>query len=134
MLADALRLFNQSEAHRDYTVADLQTYLLLPAEYETIRVYYSGESPVGLVTWCWMTPENSQKFLDGKYHPSPQDHDHALSEGKELWGMEFIAPYGHTRQVMREIKKVCLEKYGESDVHWRRFYSKDQKRKRKFKQ
>lgn len=132
IIADSLELFNQSEEHRKYTVSDLQTYLLLPVEWNTIRIYYSGEKPVGLVTWCWLSPDNSAKFLEGKYHPTPEDHDKDKRHGKELWGMELIAPHGHTRQVLRAINNECVETYGESEVHWRRFHDRTRKHKRKF--
>ena len=61
------------------------------------------DKPVGLVTWCWMSSTNSSNFLQDNYHPSEEDFQFDDVEGKELWGLELIAPYGHTRQVMRLI-------------------------------
>lgn len=133
IIVDSLYLFNQSDSHRLYTVADLQTYLLTPVKYNTIRVYYAGEEPVGLITWCWLTPNDSRLFLENKYHPSEDDHDKDSRDGKELWGMELIAPHGHTRQVLRAIHKEYVQTYGESEVHWRRFHDRTRKHKRKFK-
>lgn len=132
VIADSLSLFSKSEDHQRYTVSDLQTYLLLPVQYNTIRLYYTGDTPVGLVTWCWLSPENSEKFLADNYHPTPDDHDKDKRHGKELWGMELIAPHGHVRQVLRAINKECVETYGESEVHWRRFHDRTRKHKRKF--
>lgn len=132
LLADALHLFNLSPIHRRYTVEDLQTYLLLPVKYDTLRIYYQDGKPVGLVTWCWMTEENGRAFLNDQYHPTKEDHDFDLSEGKELWGMEFITPHGHAKQVMKLIKQACLDLYGHSDVYWRRFSNRQHKRRGKF--
>lgn len=132
VIADSLYLFNESEDHQKYTVRDLQTYLLLPVEYDTIRLYYTDDRPVALVTWCWLSPENSQKFLADSYHPTPEDHDKDYRHGKELWGMELIAPHGHVRQVLRAINNECVNTYGESEVHWRRFHDRTRKHKRKF--
>ena len=132
MLADALDLFYLSLPHRRYTVADLQTYLMLPLRYNTLRVYYLDDVPVGLVTWCWMTEENGKAFLQDKYHPTPEDHDSSLRDGKQLWGVEFITPYGHARPVMNQIKQECVETYGQSDIYWRRFSNRTHKRRGKF--
>lgn len=131
-VSDGLSLFNMSEGHRAYTVSDLQTYLILPIKYNTIRLYYRDDQPIGLVTWCWLSEENSNLFLNGKYHPTEEDHDSTKRTGKELWGMELIAPYGDARRIMRLIRSECLETYGMSDVHWRRFHDQTRKRKRKF--
>ena len=132
-VSDGLSLFNLSDSHRNYTVRDLQTYLILPIKYNTIRIYYRDDQPVGLVTWCWLSKENSKLFLDGKYHPTEEDHDITKSANKELWGMEFITPYGDARQVTRLLRILFVELYGPSDVHWRRFHDQTKKRKRKFK-
>jgi hemolysin-activating ACP:hemolysin acyltransferase len=132
-LADALSLFRASPSHSKYNVNDIYTYLQLPLQYKTIELYYEGDKPVGLITWCWLKKEDADLFLVGQYHPNPDDYrlDDPLS--RELWGMEFIAPYGHTKQMMRSIKHKIEERYGPQNVHWRRFHSRDTRRTKRFK-
>ncbi len=131
-VADGIYLFSQSDKHRTYTVSDLDTYLLLPIKYNRIRYYYSSGTPVGLITWCWMSRDSSAKFLQDRYHPTPEDYADDTREDKELWGLEFISTDGQARRMMRLIKQELVETYGHSKVHWRRFYDRTTKRQRKF--
>lgn len=132
ILADSIKLFSLSPAHRQYTIADLDTYLLLPIKYGTIRLYYRGDTPIGLTTWCWMHEDKARLFLEGKYHPTDDDFNPENRGGKELWGMEFIAPYGDTRQMFKLLRDTSLNLYQTEDVYWRRDYDLTKKRKGKF--
>ena len=132
LIAYSIELFLQSPSHREYLIGDLDTYLLLPIKYNKIRVYMEKDKPVGLLTWCFMYPEDADKFLQDKYHPTEDDFKYDNIEGKEPWGLELIAPYGHTRQVIRLIKDEIGKTYGELTGNWRRFHSKDKRRTKRF--
>jgi len=132
-LADALSLFRASPSHSKYNVNNIYTYLQLPIQCNTIRMYYEGDKPVGLITWCWLKKEDADLFLLDQYHPKQDDYSLERHSDKELWGMEFIAPYGHARQMMRAIKHTTEELYGPQKVHWRRFHSRDTRRTKRFK-
>lgn len=132
LIAYSIELFLQSPSHRDYLIGDLDTYLLLPIKYNKIRVYMETDKPVGLLTWCFMYPEDADKFLQDEYHPSEDDFKYDSIEGKEPWGLELIAPYGHTRQVIRLIKDEIGTTYGELKGNWRRFHSRDKRRTKRF--
>ena len=42
---------------------------------------------------------------------------------EELWGIEFIAPYGHTRQVMTMLRKEYHNTYPRKEkINWRRLH------------
>jgi hemolysin-activating ACP:hemolysin acyltransferase len=132
-LVDGLTLFRASLPHSNYTVKDIYIYLQLPIQCKTICMYYEGDKPVGLITWCWLKKQDADLFLADQYHPNPDDYklDDPLS--RELWGMEFIAPYGHTKQMIRSIKQKIKERYGPQQVHWRRFHSRNTRRTKRFK-
>lgn len=118
-LDDARYLFMQSKWHKAYTPDEFYAYLVLPCNKNMIRLYYVNERPVGLVTWVWFTPKQGEEFLDFKYLPIEDDYEY--KEGRELWGIEFIAPFGHARQVMRAIRKETENIYGpDKMVKWRR--------------
>lgn len=132
-LVDALELFRASPAHSRYNVNDIYIYLQLPIKHKCIRLYYENDKPVGLITWCWLSDEDAQLFVLGKYHPTKQDYMLDLPMSRQLWCMEFIAPYGHTRRMMRAIKHSIEDQYGPQKVHWRRFHSRDKIRSKRFK-
>lgn len=132
-LEDALQIFRASPAHTKYNVNDIYIYLQLPIQYRTIQIYYEDQKPVGLITWCWLRKEDADLFLKDKYHPTPDDYRLDDPVSRELWGMEFIAPYGHTKHMMRSIKQKIDERYGPQQVHWRRFHSRNTRRTKRFK-
>lgn len=131
-LVHALELFRASPSHSKYNVNDIYTYLQLPIKQHCIRLYYENNKPVGLITWCWLSDTDAELFLQDKYHPQEQDYTLDTPMSKQLWGMEFIAPYGHARQMMRSIKYTTEELYGPQKVHWRRFHSRDKIRSKRF--
>lgn len=132
-LVQALELFRASPAHRKYTVNSIYTYLQLPIKHKCIRFYYENHILVGLITWCWLLDKDAELFLQDKYHPTEQDYMSDTPMSRQLWGMEFIAPYGHTRKMMRAIKRSIEDTYGPQKVHWRRFHSRDKRRSKRFK-
>jgi hemolysin-activating ACP:hemolysin acyltransferase len=132
-LVQALELFRASPAHSKYNVNDIYTYLQLPIKHKCIRFYYSNSILVGLITWCWLSDTDAELFLQDKYHPTELDYASDSPMSRQLWGMEFIAPYGHTRQMMRSIKQSIQDTYGPQKVHWRRFHSRDKIRSKRFK-
>ena len=131
---DGLRLMEVGDTHSRYTPSEVISYLLLPIENNKIRLFYSYDKPIGLATWCWLTPDKATSFLSDEY--TLQEEDYELEnpgEDYQLWGVEFIAPYGHARQVMRDLRELHKELYGTtSKVHFRRFYDRHKLHKRTF--
>ena len=131
-LSHGIELFRQSKWHRDYNVEDIYRYLVSPIEHNRIRLYYEYDKPIGLVTWCWLSKEDGKKFLDNNYYIT--DKDYVSDKDEELWGIEFIAPYGNARQVMRLIRKEHADVYGRNEkVHWRRLHEPNKRHTREFK-
>jgi len=128
---DGLYLFSQSPHHRIYTVSEFTAYLLVPLLHNKARFIYDANRPAGVVTWCWLTQEESQKFLRETFVPS--DNQYARDSGEQLWGIEFVAPFGHARQVMREMRHHSNRLYGSGViVHWRRLNDPQKAHKRRF--
>tara|TARA_R110000803_G_scaffold168601_1_gene231641 strand:+ start:49 stop:471 length:423 start_codon:yes stop_codon:yes gene_type:complete len=131
-VVDGLELFKQSKWHKDYTVKDVYRYLIAPLKYNRIRLYYQDRKPIGLVTWCWLSKEDGQKFLDNNYYIT--ENDYVSDEGAELWGIELLAPYGNARQVFNLIRKEHTSIYGRDEkVNWRRLHEPNKRHTREFK-
>ena len=133
-VGDSIELLTKGDTHSKYTPSEVVSYLLLPINNNKIRIYYVGNNPVGLLTWCWLSPNKANLFRNDRY--SPTDVDYKLEDpgvDYQLWGMEFIAPYGHARQMMRTIREEYKELYGTTtSVHFRRFYDRNKLHKRMF--
>lgn len=132
---DSLFLFNQSPDHRIYTLVEFNHYALFPIMHDKARLFYEDDKPVGFVTWAWLTPEEGEAFLSETWVPDEEVYkrpDKALPD-LELWGIEFIAPYGHALQVMRGMRQHSLQLYGPNvPVHWRRLRQPDRLHRRRF--
>jgi hemolysin-activating ACP:hemolysin acyltransferase len=71
------------------------------------------------------------EFGQALYQPTAEDYKQNTSD--DLWGIEFIAPFGHTRNMMRAIRNTTKELYGTTNqVHFRRFYNRNKLHKRMF--
>ena len=106
---DGLRLLEVGDTHSRYIPKEVISY-----------------KPIGLATWCWLSPTKANLFLNDRYTPTEEDYSLDNPDGDyQLWGIEFIAPYGHTRQVARALRNLHKELYGTtSSVHFRRFYDR----------
>lgn len=118
---DGLYLFSNSKDHRHYSISEFLSYLVYPVLHNKIQFFYEDGKPVGLVTWCYLSNEKAQAFKDDEY--ILQEEDYLAESGDQLWGIEFIAPFGtHTFKIMRRMKEVHRDRYGSTrTVYWRRF-------------
>jgi cytolysin-activating lysine-acyltransferase len=130
---DGLFLFATSENHRWYSVAEFYQYFIYPLMYDKIRFYYDDEDPtkiVGLFTWVFLSKEKAEDFLDDRY--VIQEGDYIAEDGDEIWGLEFIAPYGHAKKMVADLKKEYVDKYGKPrPIYWRRLNKPSERRRGK---
>ena len=125
---DCLRLFNKSEDHRLYTLAEFHSYGLFPLLYKKARLFYDGDQPIGFVSWAWLTAEEATEFLSEMWIPDEAvwKRPDIVDDQYQLWGIDFIAPYGHTTKVMRGMMKHSQTVLGQRvPANWRRFKSPD---------
>jgi cytolysin-activating lysine-acyltransferase len=125
---DCLYLFNKSDDHRLYTLAEFNSYCLFPLLYKKARLFYDGDQPIGFVSWAWITEEEASEFLSEMWVPSEEawKRPDVIDDRYHLWGIDFIAPYGHTTKVMRGMMKHSQTQLGQRvPANWRRFKSPD---------
>tara|TARA_R110000765_G_scaffold30589_1_gene72183 strand:+ start:183 stop:605 length:423 start_codon:yes stop_codon:yes gene_type:complete len=127
---DSLYLFNQSPDHRIYTLVEFNHYCLFPLIHKKVQLFYDGTKPIGFVSWAWLTQDEAQNFLDERYVPAEQAYKRpdVITEDLQLWGIEFIAPFGSTLKVMRGMMQHSQTVLGQRvPVNWRRFAQPDLK-------
>jgi len=131
-LADGLELFKQSKWHKVYNLNDIHRYLIAPIKYNRIRLYYQEDKPIGLVTWCWLTKEAGSNLLQNQYYITEEDY--IADDKEELWGIEFVTPYGNAREVMSMIRKEHNKLYQRQEkINWRRLHDPAKRHIREFK-
>lgn len=101
-LAAAVWLMGQTATYQNYTVADLHRLLFPPISLEQYRVYYLDGRPHGFASWAFLTPEARDGYLERTRKLQPGD----WNAGDELWFIDFIAPFGGVRAIVRDLYKV----------------------------
>lgn len=129
---DGLYLFSHSEGHKNYSVSEFIRYLVYPVLQGKICFFYEDGKPIGLVTWCFLPRDVAEQFVQDDY--ALDENDYVATEGEQLWGIEFIAPFGHARQIMREMNAKHRQVYGhDRQIFWRRFKNRNSIHKGVFK-
>lgn len=121
---DCLYLFNKSEYHRQYTLVQFNNYCLFPILHKKARLFYENDKPIGFVSWAWITEEEAKEFLLERWMPSEEVHKRPdkLDDRYQLWGLDFITPYGHSVKVMRGMIEHSQTVLGQRvPAKWRRF-------------
>jgi len=91
-------LMGQSDEHENYTVADIHRLILPPVAAQQFRIWEVESHPVAFLTWAMLNEDAEQGYLDGTRKLQPDD----WQAGKSLWLIDFIAPYGGVREIVRE--------------------------------
>lgn len=132
---DCLYLFNQSDDHRLYTLVEFNHYCLFPLIHKKAHLFYENNKPIGFVSWAWLTEEEASEFLSEMWMPSEEvwKRPDVIDDRYQLWGIDFIAPYGHSTKVMRGMMKHSQSVLGKRvPAHWRRFKQPDRVHSKEF--
>lgn len=106
MIGAITHLMVSSSLHRRYSIADIAERFVPALIHNQFRYYEINGSPIGFVNWAWLSDEVEQKFMTGKY---VLQLDEWLG-GKNLWFPEFIAPFGHARLIVQDLRTNILPK------------------------
>lgn len=126
---DGIHLFAVSDRHRYYSVYELYHYFIYPLMHDKVRIWHDDNNkPIGLFTWCFLSTEKASAFLNDEC--LLEEEDYMADGGDEIWGVELIAPYGHARQIVTDLKQQYRDKYGlERPIYWRRLHQPNHRRK-----
>ena len=101
-LEPVLMLMEHSAHHKRYNVNQILRTISTPITLMQNIGIVEKNRLVAWCSWAFMTDEKADKFLSGAYRTQPID----WNEGDRLVMMDFIAPFGHTRQMYTELRKV----------------------------
>lgn len=106
LLGSLLHLAMQSPLHRQYTLDELEEQFVSSLLHDQFRYYEVAGSPVGFVNWAWLTDQVAERYSTGEYTLSLDE----WQGGSRLWFPEFIAPFGHTRAMVRDLRTHVFAK------------------------
>lgn len=105
-LGAIMHLMMHSPLHRAYRLQDIEERFIPSLLHNQFRYYEINGTPIGFVNWAWLTDDLEAEYTTGQY-------ELALDEwvgGSHLWFPEFIAPFGHARAIVRDLRSNIFEK------------------------
>jgi len=122
-VGDVLSLVALSNFHHHWKMHKVKRVFVPPLQIGQFRIWYHDSRPSGFCSWAWVSDEILNKLQNENYLMQPED----WKSGSNLWFAEFVAPYGNTRQMVKDMRRFILNQYGENiKGHWFRPTKKKQ--------
>jgi cytolysin-activating lysine-acyltransferase len=106
MMGELTYLLSHSPNHLGYTISDMMRFFMTPIRLNQFRIYRTKDRPVGFVAWASLRPDISARYATGEYELQIKD----WRSGRDLWFVEFIAPFGHANRIVRELRQDIFAK------------------------
>jgi cytolysin-activating lysine-acyltransferase len=96
-----------SSARRTQALKDVGIHLWPAVRLNQIGFLYNSKgSPVAFATWAFVTAEVAQSMLaDPGYRLDISE----WNEGDQLWLVDFVAPFGEARNLVRKLRAAHLK-------------------------
>lgn len=125
LLGEITGLMLASKLHRQYQVRDIADIVLPAVNLNQFRIYRDAKRrPIGLVTWGLFSEAVEKKYLAGQMVLNEQE----LRSGDRLYFIDFIAPYGHAKKIIRDLRDNVT--FPANHAHSRRFVEPGKERPR----
>tara|TARA_R110002073_G_scaffold721_1_gene5406 strand:- start:2567 stop:2974 length:408 start_codon:yes stop_codon:yes gene_type:complete len=116
-LLDTIELMEHSKYHKRWYIEDISRLIRTPILLNQYKLYRKEEKPVCFTSWATLTPDTAHSFNTRTHKLQPED----WNAGKQLWFIDFIAPYGNVIKYVRDLHKVHPNSVG----HLSRTYGTD---------
>lgn len=94
-----------SPIHRNWTLKHMAQWLVVPIQKRHYLVFVDEKgSPVGFVTWAWLNTDTARQYCE-RVHLRPNEH----CSGEQLWFLDFVSPFGHTRAMVRYLAQSLFK-------------------------
>ena len=98
-------MMSHAEYHSQWPLWSLENDILPPLLHGQYKLYLDEQqNPIGFVTWAWLTEKAREIVLTGE-----AVHDfEAWSAGSNLLLNDFIAPWGHAKLIIEQIRSFVF--------------------------
>lgn len=100
LMGELTYLLSHSPQHVGYTVGDMMRFFMAPIRLNQFRIYRTKDRPIGFVAWAYLHAAISEHYATGDYELQVKD----WRSGQDLWFVEFIAPFGHAKRIVEELR------------------------------
>jgi hemolysin-activating ACP:hemolysin acyltransferase len=86
------------------------SHRIVPAiKHRQIQILYNERNyPIAYLTWAFLSLDVEQRIIND---PSASLHESEWNEGKNLWVLDFVAPYGNMLNLVRYAIKHFLPEH-----------------------
>ena len=102
----ACSVMRHSPLHVEHPVKYLYSVIEPALRHNYVKFYYSlNGDVVAYVAWAFLAPDVEQKFMrEGRWAL----HESEWNEGESAWIVDLVAPYGHVREVLRDLRDTVF--------------------------
>lgn len=97
VLGSAVWLWMHSPMHRETPLLALQDVLLPAVKHRQFVMAFENNRPVFYLSWASLNEETEARYLQKDVMHLNTDE---WASGERLWFIDWIAPFGHTRQML----------------------------------
>tara|TARA_R110000787_G_scaffold193035_3_gene304578 strand:+ start:3613 stop:3993 length:381 start_codon:yes stop_codon:yes gene_type:complete len=102
MLDHVIHLMTFSDIHKNWTTEHISRIVIPPVNLEQCIGVVEDGHLLAWASWALMDDKSADKFLDGCYTLEPE----SWSSGSRLVFIDIIAPFGHTRKIIRMCRNL----------------------------
>ena len=112
LIGEIASLMISSDLHINYRLKDIRDIFMPAVDTNQFRIYHNKEGfPVGFICWAFLSHEIDTLYGEGKHKLKPTD----WNSGKNFWIIELIAPFGHGKQIISELRyKIFPSRVGKA--------------------
>lgn len=106
LIGSITHLMMSSPLHSKYQILDITERFIPSLIHDQFRYYEIDGNPIGFVNWAWLSDEVEEKYSTGEYVLNLDE----WVNGNNLWFPEFVAPFGHARLIVKDLRSNILPK------------------------
>ncbi|MBX9798745.1 MAG: toxin-activating lysine-acyltransferase [Burkholderiaceae bacterium] len=98
----ACYLMSVAPSHASRPIGSIATILYPAVQLNQIKFYFDDlGTPVGYIVWAYLADDVQQRYFQtGSFDL----HLSEWNEGNSLWILDFVAPKGHLRYILRDLR------------------------------
>lgn len=98
MLGEIVWLLSQSQAHRHFSIGDLDWMVAPAIANSQYRVFRAGKKPIGVALWASVSDEAHTRLTSGTGRLRPDE----WKSGPHIWLIEVISPFSNSENKLTE--------------------------------
>ena len=106
LIGSITHLMMSSQLHSKYEIVDIADRFVPALIHNQFRYYEINGNPIGFFNWAWLSDEVEEKYSTGEYVLSLDE----WNSGQNLWFPEFIAPFGHAKLIVKDLRQNIIPK------------------------